>query len=145
VYVPRYFRESGESEIEKFIENNSFATLVRSTEEGEILASHIPLDLDRSPEGSVLTGLLAKANPLWREFSASKEVLAIFQGPHAIVGFRIPISRTTAYYKLSQNRHETDHANVVRQLEAEGDARSCEVAEFMKRAGGQKSLRKERP
>ncbi len=191
------------------------------SEEGEIHASHVPMVLELSTAnppfvpGTDLIGHLAKANPQWRTLGASKEVLAIFQGPDAyvsptwydhpnvptwnyasvhaygvprvvddeaelldlvtrqveryerpgkssyrvedlppdllrkelrgIVGFRLSISRVAAAYKLSQNRHEVDHANVVSRLEARGDAGSRQVAELMKRAGSRGARGRQRP
>ncbi len=49
-----------------------------------------------------------------------------------IVGFAIQVTRLEAAYKLSQNRNDEDHANIVRELEKRGDAYSTEIARSMR-------------
>ena len=49
------------------------------------------------------------------------------------VGFAVDVTRIDAGYKLSQNRNNEDHANIVRELEMRGDVNSEEVAKAMKR------------
>jgi transcriptional regulator len=48
-----------------------------------------------------------------------------------IVGFAVAVTRIDAGYKLSQNRSDQDHANIVRELQARGDADSHKVAAAM--------------
>ena len=49
-------------------------------------ANHIPLELDPGPAPpGTLRGHVARANPVWRDFSRDVEVLAIFQGPQAYI------------------------------------------------------------
>jgi transcriptional regulator len=50
-----------------------------------------------------------------------------------IVGVSIKITSIEASFKLSQNRDEKNHAEIVRQLKATGDASSAAVAEEMLR------------
>ncbi len=72
-----------EAEITEFIQKNAFATLV-STVSGRPWATHLPLMLSKNKEGeAILLGHVAKANQQWKEIG--KEVLAIFQGPHAYI------------------------------------------------------------
>ena len=49
------------------------------------------------------------------------------------VGFQIKVTRVEANFKLSQNRNEEDHANVIQQLEARGDEQSVAIANEMKK------------
>lgn len=49
-----------------------------------------------------------------------------------IVGFAIDITRIDAGYKLSQNRNDADHENIIRELEKRGDAESARVASAMR-------------
>ena len=45
-------------------------------------ANHIPFEVDPAPTPfGTLRGHIARANPLWRDFSRDVEALAIFQGP----------------------------------------------------------------
>ena len=49
-----------------------------------------------------------------------------------IVGFALHVTRVEASYKLSQNRNDDDHENIVRKLEERGDEQSAGVARAMK-------------
>jgi transcriptional regulator len=49
-----------------------------------------------------------------------------------IVGFAVAVTRIDAGYKLSQNRSDEDHANIVRELENRDDADSHNVAAAMR-------------
>ncbi len=49
-----------------------------------------------------------------------------------VVGFAIEVTRIEAAYKLSQNRNDEDHENIVRELERRGDADSVQVANAMR-------------
>lgn len=50
-----------------------------------------------------------------------------------VVGFAIDVTRIEAAYKLSQNRNNEDHENIVLELEKRGDADSAKVAKAMRR------------
>lgn len=77
MYVPKYFRVDDNAEIEKFISENGFATLITG---GEYPAAiHIPVTLERNATGKkVLRGHIAKANPQWKSFEANPNVLVVF-------------------------------------------------------------------
>ena len=49
------------------------------------------------------------------------------------VGFQVKVTRVEANFKLSQNRNDEDHANVIHQLEARGDEQSVAIANEMKK------------
>lgn len=49
-----------------------------------------------------------------------------------VVGFAVEVTRIDAGYKLSQNRNDEDHANIVRELDRRGDADSVKVASAMR-------------
>lgn len=51
----------------------------------------------------------------------------------AIVGFKISIDEIQAASKLSQNRDDKNHKEVIRQLEKRGDANSKAISEAMKK------------
>ena len=48
-----------------------------------------------------------------------------------IVGFRIPVKRMEASFKLSQNTDSADYENVILRLRQRGDANSAAIAEAM--------------
>jgi transcriptional regulator len=49
-----------------------------------------------------------------------------------IFGFAIEVTRIDAGYKLSQNRDDEDHENIVQELDKRGDQDSMEVAKSMR-------------
>lgn len=49
-----------------------------------------------------------------------------------IVGFAIDLTRIEAGYKLSQNRNNQDHENIIGELEKRGDADSAKIADAMR-------------
>jgi transcriptional regulator len=49
-----------------------------------------------------------------------------------VAGFALEVTRIDAGFKLSQNRDDESHANIVRELEKRGDDASAEVAQEMK-------------
>jgi transcriptional regulator len=49
-----------------------------------------------------------------------------------IVGFEIAITDIQAAMKLSQNRDDKDHENIIKELERQGDINSVEIAKLMK-------------
>ena len=50
-----------------------------------------------------------------------------------VVGFAVDVTRIDAGYKLSQNRNDADHENIIHELEGRGDDASAGVAKAMKR------------
>ena len=48
-----------------------------------------------------------------------------------VAGFEFTVTRIDAGYKLSQNRNEESHANIVAELEKRGDDDSAKIAEEM--------------
>lgn len=84
MYVPQHFAETDPEKLYAAMEQFSFAILV-STHGGKVLASHLPLLLDRtSGNHGMLLGHMARANLQWDQANGG-EVLAIFSGPHAYI------------------------------------------------------------
>ena len=52
-----------------------------------------------------------------------------------ITGFKMTIETIEANFKLSQNRNNKDHSNIIHELEKRGDASSIAVADEMKKHG----------
>ena len=51
---------------------------------------------------------------------------------NGVVGFAVDVTRVDAGYKLSQNRNDGDHENIIRELEERGDENSAAVARSMR-------------
>jgi transcriptional regulator len=96
MYQPRHFEQTDPAVWQALLREQPFATLVTPAGEG-FTADHLPLQYD--PTSKVLQGHVARANPLWRE-AHGREVLAIFQGPHAYI--------TPSWYAAKQ-----EHGKVV--------------------------------
>ncbi|NQU56785.1 MAG: FMN-binding negative transcriptional regulator [Rhodospirillales bacterium] len=85
MYQPPHFLEQRPQVMHDLIRAHPFATLVSYSSHG-LVADHVPLVLhDDIGEYGTLRGHVAKANGLLKNFDASVEVLAIFQGPHHYV------------------------------------------------------------
>ena len=82
MYVPKQFRNNDASAIADFIRHHGFGILV-SQSDNRMVATHIPLEL--SEDETKLRGHIARANPQWKNFANSAEVMVIFPGPHAYV------------------------------------------------------------
>lgn len=85
MYVPEHFSETRIEVLHELIRAHSFGALVTATGAG-IEANHIPFVLAREPSPfGTLRGHIARANPLWREFTPQNEALVLFQGPHSYI------------------------------------------------------------
>lgn len=84
LYIPQHFRLEDREEMLRLMRENAFAALVCSGDQG-LHASHIPLVVESEGGEVRLLGHLARANEQWRALEGAKEVVAIFQGPHAYV------------------------------------------------------------
>lgn len=51
---------------------------------------------------------------------------------NGVVGFAVDVTRVDAGYKLSQNRNDGDHENIIYELEERGDENSAAVAKSMR-------------
>jgi transcriptional regulator len=80
--VPANFQNKEITEVQEFLRHNAFANLV-STVQGKLWATHIPLML--SEDGKKLHGHISRSNPQWKYFDELKDVMAIFNGPHAYI------------------------------------------------------------
>ncbi len=124
MYLPEHFREERLDVLHRIIEENSFATVI-SPSPGGIVATHIPVLLDRSavPFGT-LRGHVARANPHWRHMTSGGETLVIFRGPHAYVspswyasGGRVPTWNYVAVHAYGVPRIVDDPSALRRLVE----------------------------
>jgi transcriptional regulator len=81
MYLPKHFEETRIQILHELIRAHPLGALVTLTPSG-LDANHIPFEVDPDPAPfGTLRGHIARANPLWRDFSRDVEALAIFQGP----------------------------------------------------------------
>ena len=85
MYVPAHFAETRVEVLHGLIRNHPFATFV-TLGSGGLTANHLPFELHPEPAPfGTLRGHVARANPVWRDFSAELGALAVFQGPQSYI------------------------------------------------------------
>ncbi|MEO5648035.1 MAG: FMN-binding negative transcriptional regulator [Chitinophagaceae bacterium] len=79
MHIPKLFEITDNKIIDQFIKENSFATIVTKGSDFPV-GTHIPIELEVNEYGEkVLWGHVSKANPQWKDFEQSPNVLVIFQ------------------------------------------------------------------
>ena len=85
MYMPAHFEETRAEVMHRLIHEHPLAVLVTLGSTG-LSANHIPLEIDSEPAPfGTLRGHVARANPVWRDFSRDIEALTVFQGPQAYI------------------------------------------------------------
>ena len=85
MFVPNHFQEQRPEILHELMRARPLATLVTLSAEG-LNANHVPLHLSQEPGPfGTLRGHVARENPIWQDFVADTEVLAIFHGPEAYI------------------------------------------------------------
>ena len=85
MYVPSHFAESRIDVLHDLIRTHPFGALVVLVSDG-LEANHIPFEIDPEPSPfGTLRGHVARANPVWRDFSSQVDALVMFQGAHAYI------------------------------------------------------------
>ncbi len=86
MYVPKHFSEEDLTVLQALMRANSFATLISMQEDGVPVATSLPVVLEAEPAPyGTLKAHLARGNPQWHTLQQDREVLVIFQGPHAYI------------------------------------------------------------
>jgi transcriptional regulator len=100
MYQTAHFEETRIEVMQALMQAHPLATLVTLAADG-LTANHIPMIFDATPAAGAPSGTLgtlrghvARANPLWRDFSAEHGALAVFQGPQTYI--------TPSWYKSKQ-------------------------------------------
>jgi transcriptional regulator len=85
MYLPPHFAESRVEVLHELIRSHPMGTLVTCGVDG-LNANHVPVEIDPNPAPfGILRAHVARANPVWREFSKEVEPLVIFQGPQIYI------------------------------------------------------------
>jgi len=85
MYMPSHFAETRVEVLHELVRAHPFGALVVVASHG-LDANHIPFEIDPRPAPlGTLRGHVARANPVWRDFSPDVEALVMFQGPHTYV------------------------------------------------------------
>lgn len=85
MFIPEHFAEQRIEVLHGLMRERPLATVVTLSSQG-LNANHVPLHLSLEPAPfGMLRGHVARENPLWQDFVADAEVLAIFHGPEAYI------------------------------------------------------------
>lgn len=123
MYSPDVFQIHDAGLLAAFMAQHSFATLV-SSDGNSLQATHIPVILQqgRGIHGTLISHL-ARANPQWQHFQEGREVLTIFQGPHAyispawyVTSPAVPTWNYTAVHAYGVPRVVEDHERLAQML-----------------------------
>jgi len=122
MYIPKLYQVTDEAVISKFIQQNSFATLV-SCDQQTPVATHLPLEFVQTAKGDkFLHGHMARANKHWQIFNSANDVLAIFSGSHTYVSARwynhvnVPTWNYMVVHVYGKPRLVTDHDELYAML-----------------------------
>lgn len=86
MYIPKHFSEDELPVLHALMRDYSFANLVSVDADGVPFATPLPFLFEEEPEPyGTLLAHMALGNPQWRTFQPEREVLVIFQGPHAYI------------------------------------------------------------
>ena len=85
MYLPSHFEETRVEILHRLIRAHPLGALVTFGADG-LDANHVPFEIDPDPAPfGTLRAHVARANPVWREFSKEVEPLVIFQGAQTYV------------------------------------------------------------
>lgn len=85
MYLPKHFEESRVEVLHELIRQHPFGALVVNTAQG-MEASHVPFEIDAAPAPlGTLRCHVARANPIWKDFTATSQALVLFQGAHGYI------------------------------------------------------------
>jgi transcriptional regulator len=87
MYTPKHNREEDREKLYAFMRSYGFAALITVKDDAP-RATHLPFMVEKTDERITLYAHMAKANDQWRDFSEERELLVIFQEPHAYVSPR---------------------------------------------------------
>lgn len=85
MYTPSHFSLTDTQSLHRIMRNHPLGILVTSTTSG-LDANHIPFEFDASAgKLGILTGHVARANPVWQHCLQGADVLVIFRGDEAYI------------------------------------------------------------
>jgi len=85
MYLPSHFEETRVDVLHDLMRQHPLASLVTLGTQG-LNANHLPFEVDAAPAPyGTLRGHVARANPVWRDYSRDIEALVIFHGPEVYI------------------------------------------------------------
>ena len=85
MYLPSHFEETRVDVLHDLMRQHPLASLVTLGTQG-LNANHLPFEVGAAPAPyGTLRGHVARANPVWRDYSRDTEALVIFHGPEVYI------------------------------------------------------------
>lgn len=111
MYLPPHFAETRPGELHRIIREHPLGMLVTHSGHG-IDANHIPFEFDphRGAHG-VLLAHIARANPLWREFTSGADVMVVFRGVEGYISPNWYPSKHETHRQVPTWNYEVVHAH----------------------------------
>ena len=85
MYQPQHFAIDDPTLAHQLMAAHPFALLIGPDAQGLSFGTHVPLGVVQAPDGWLLEGHMARANPHWAWLQAQDQVLAVFSGPNAYI------------------------------------------------------------
>ena len=124
MYLPTHFKQENHSELFDLIQKNPLGS-VMVIHEGEIIANHIPFELDVSyGELGLLRGHIAKANPLVDIIQQHLSVYVIFHADQAYI--------SPSWYEGKQEHHRVVPTWNYRVVHVKGTIRKIEDEKYLR-------------
>ena len=124
MYLPTHFKQENHSELFDLIQNNPLGS-VMVIHDGEIIANHIPFELDVSyGELGLLRGHIAKANPLADIMNQPLSVYVIFHADQAYI--------SPSWYEGKQEHHRVVPTWNYRVVHVQGTIRKIEDEKYLR-------------
>ncbi|OCW20990.1 FMN-binding negative transcriptional regulator [Pseudomonas aylmerensis] len=113
MYIPDHFAEQRPEQLHRIIRDNPLGILVMPGANG-IDADHVPFDFDpHDGTHGLLTGHVARANPLWQRGTEGVPVLVIFRGANAYVSPNGYASKHSTHRQVPTWNYEVVHVQGV--------------------------------
>ena len=87
MYIPKLFEMNDPARLDAFMQANGFACMVNMLAD-ELIATHLPVELEHREGQHYLLGHVARANKHWQAWDGQTEALVIFTGPHSYISPR---------------------------------------------------------
>lgn len=137
MYLPAHFEETRIEALHGLIRAHPLGTLITLSPSG-LEANHIPFEVDPHPAPfGTLRAHVARANPMWREFSADTGALAVFQGPSAYI--------TPSWYAAKRETGKVVPTYNYAVVHAQGPMRAIEDRDWLRAFVGRLTDRFEAP
>ena len=85
MHTTKVFKENNLDTLLKMMQENAFATIITTNEQGKPVATQLPFLIKQNNEQIMLQAHFAKANPQWKHLEVNSQVLVTFQGPHCYI------------------------------------------------------------